>query len=255
MREDLQHLAETYAQEPTAANKDALVLASVPLVRSIVGKITLPDHPLASREDLENAGLLGLLQAIEQYDPSRGTPFASYIYGRVRGAVVDYLRSIDVLSRDSRRKLAEAQQAFEVLSQTLGEEPSDQDVADYMGISLAEYHQILMGAQRRFALSLNEHSDENDHQSPTSIEKLAHPEASELFESIERKSLVEYIMRIIQKLPEREQTILALYYFEDLTLREIASLLNLTEARISQILGKTLLKIRTALEKNAVRIS
>jgi len=253
MAYDLQQLAEAYAQEPTQANRDALVIASVPLVRSLVGKVTIPDHPLASREDLENAGLLGLLQAIDQYNPERKTPFASYVYGRVRGAIIDYLRSIDVLSRDSRRKVAEVQQAIEVLRQTMGAEPSDQDVADYLGLSLQEYHQILMDAQRRFALSLHaQHADEDAPTSPP-LDTIPHPESEQMMEAIERQSLIDHITSLIRQLPEREQTILALYYFEDLTLREIASLLNLTEARISQILGKTLLKIRTSLQRNATR--
>jgi RNA polymerase sigma factor for flagellar operon FliA len=120
MAQDLQRLAVAFALDKTPANREAVVIAAVPLVRSVVGRLSIPDHPLASREDLENVGLLGLLQALEGFDPERGTPFVSYAYGRIRGALVDYLRSIDALPRERRRQLAQAQNAIDTLRQTLG---------------------------------------------------------------------------------------------------------------------------------------
>src|SRR5690625_7344818 len=111
MAQDLQSLAESHAAEPTPAHREAVVLAAVPLVRSIIGRLSIPDHPLASREDLEDVALLGLLQALDSYEPDRGTPFVSYSYGRIRGALVIYLRSLDAIPSDSRRRLAESQTA------------------------------------------------------------------------------------------------------------------------------------------------
>ncbi len=250
---DLQRLVEQYVADPSSANREAVVLAAVPLVRSMVGRLSIPDHPLATREDLENVGLMGLLQALDSYDPERGTPFISYAFGRIRGALVDYLRSIDALPRERRRKLAELQQAIETLRQTLGGEPDDQDVADYLGISLQEYYTLLSDAQRRFALSLQETVGEDGDQSV--LETIPNEEAEKQFEEIDRASLIEYVTKLIQRLPEREQNILALYYYENLTLREIAQLLGLTEARISQILGKTLLTLRTELQRARSRVA
>ncbi|WP_397546126.1 sigma-70 family RNA polymerase sigma factor [Rhodothermus marinus] len=250
---DLQRLVEQYVADPSSANREAVVLAAVPLVRSMVGRLSVPDHPLVTREDLENVGLMGLLQALDSYDPERGTPFVSYAYGRIRGALVDYLRSIDALPRERRRKLAELQQAIETLRQTLGGEPDDQDVADYLGISLQEYYALLTDAQRRFALSLQETVGEDGDQSV--LETIPNEEAEKQFEEIDRASLIEYVTKLIQRLPEREQNILALYYYENLTLREIAQLLGLTEARISQILGKTLLALRTELQRVRSRVA
>ncbi len=248
MAQDLQSLAESHAAEPTPAHREAVVLAAVPLVRSIIGRLSIPDHPLASREDLEDVALLGLLQALDSYEPDRGTPFVSYSYGRIRGALVDYLRSIDALPRERRRRLAEAQRAMETLRQSLGGEPSDEDVADYLGISVTEYHSLLCDAQSRYALSLHDGTGTDSDQ--TLIETIENHAAAEDFEQIDKESYFEYIVGLIQELPEREQTIVALYYYEDLTLREIASLLNLTEARISQILGKVLLTLRTQLNES-----
>ncbi|GIV59804.1 FliA/WhiG family RNA polymerase sigma factor [Rhodocaloribacter litoris] len=247
MAQDLQAHAVRYAREPNEANREAVVLAAIPLVRSVVGRLSIPDHPLATREDLENVGILGLLQALEGYDPERGTPFVSYAYGRIRGALVDYLRSIDALPRERRRKLAEAHQALDTLRQVLGAEPSDQDVADYLGISLVEYHTLLRDAQCRFSLSLHSPVDVDGEQ--IVLETIPNEDTFQAFEQIDRASLREYIQTLIKELPEREQTILALYYFENLTLREIAGLMNRTEARISQILGKILMTLRTQLTR------
>ncbi len=247
MAQDLQSHAVRFVQEPTPANREAVVLAAVPLVRSIVGRLSIPDHPLATREDLENVGILGLLQALDGYDPERGTPFVSYAYGRIRGALVDYLRSIDALPRERRRKLAEAHQAIDTLRQVIGGEPNDQDVADYLGMSLVEYHTLLRDAQCRFALSLHSPIDNEGEQ--TILETIPNEDTFKAFEQIDRASLREYIQTLINELPEREQTILALYYFENLTLREIAGLMNRTEARISQILGKVMLTLRAQLSR------
>lgn len=248
MDHSLQDLAERHATDPSPENRDAVVRAAVPFVRSLVSRINVPYHPLASQEDLENVGLLGLLQALDGYDPTRRTPFVSYAYGRVRGAVVDYLRSIDVLPRERRRRLAQAQQAMEALRQQKGDEPKDREVAEYLDIPLTDYHRLLTDAQRRYALSL--HAPVGSENDQVVLETIPNEDAMAAFEQIDRASLHAYIATLIKELPEREQNILALYYFENLRLREIAQLMNLTEARISQILSKILGGLRTRLKNN-----
>jgi RNA polymerase sigma factor for flagellar operon FliA len=248
MAHDLQRLAVEYANDPNPGNREAVVVAAVPLVRSVVGRLNIPDHPLAAREDLENVGLLGLLQALNGYDPERGTPFVSYAYGRIRGALVDYLRSIDALPRERRRRLAQAQNAIDVLRQTLSAEPSDEQVAEYLDMTLIEYHTLLRDAQCRFALSLHAPTDSDGEQ--TVLETIPNEETLKAFEHVDRNSLHRYIGTLVKDLPEREQTILALYYYENLTLREIAGLLSLTEARISQILGKILITLRSRVARS-----
>ncbi|MCH8245818.1 MAG: FliA/WhiG family RNA polymerase sigma factor [Bacteroidetes bacterium] len=245
MSQDLQSYAVEYVDSPTEENRTAVVVAAIPLVRSIVGRLSIPDHPLASRDDLENAGLLGLLQALNSYDTGRGTPFVSYAYGRVRGALVDYLRSIDALPRERRRRLAEAHSAMDTLRQELGEEPSDEQIAEQLEMTLVEYHTLLRDAQCRFALSLHSPIDSEGEQ--TVLESIPNMETAKAFEQIDRDSLRDYIQTLINELPDREQTIVALYYIENLTLREIASLMDRTEARISQILTKVLKTLRSQL--------
>lgn len=251
MSHDLQRLAVQYAKDSSPSNREAVVVAAVPLVRSVVGRLSVPDHPLAAREDLENVGLLGLLQALNGYDPDRGTPFVSYAYGRIRGALVDYLRSIDALPRERRRRLAEAQRAVDILRQKKAAEPTDHEVADFLQMTLVEYHTLLRDAQCRFALSLHAPTDSDGEQ--TVLETIPNEETLLAFERVDRNSLHRYIGTLVKELPEREQTILALYYYENLTLREIAALLDLTEARISQILGKILRTLRAQLARTQAR--
>jgi RNA polymerase sigma factor for flagellar operon FliA len=244
---NLQRAAERYVADPTPAYGRAVAVAALPLVRSMVRRISLPDHPLATYRDLENAGMLGMLQALQSYDPSRGTSFASFAYGRIRGALVDFLRTIDTLSRDRRRRVAEALRTADELQQQLGGEPHASVVAARLGLPLSEYDRLRTDAQQRFTLSLHESDGSEHHASP--LDTLPHPEPEEALEAFERRSLFEHVKTLIARFPEREQRIIRLYYFEGLTLREIADQLCLTEARISQILSKLLRTLRHQLEE------
>ncbi|MFB6272788.1 MAG: sigma-70 family RNA polymerase sigma factor [Salinibacter sp.] len=249
MDRDLQPLVEEYLDEPTEANREAVVMAALPLVRSIIGKINVPDHLLAAHEDLENVGIVGLLEALDSYDPGKAR-FATHAYRRIRGNIIDYLRSIDVLSRGKRKKMGALQDALSTLRQMLGEEPSDEDVADYMGLSIDAYHELLRDAQRRFSLSLSQPIDD-DGDDQTMLDVLPSDDAEEDFERFEKASTQKHLRELIETLPERQQTILGLYYTEDLTLSEIGEVLDLSAARISQLLGKIQLTLKSKIEEHA----
>jgi len=247
MDRDLQPLVEQYLDEPTEKNREAVVMAALPLVRSIIGKISVPDHLLAAHEDLESVGIVGLLEALDNYDPEKAR-FATHAYRRIRGNVIDYLRSIDVLSRDKRKKMGAVQEALSTLRQMLGREPSDEDVADYMGLSLDAYHDLLRDAQRRFSLSLSRPVDDDEQ---TMLDMLPNDDAKAGFERFEKASTQKHLKELIQTLPERQQTILGLYYTENLTLSEIGDVLDLSAARISQLLGKIQLTLQSKMEEYA----
>ena len=236
------YCAEVSADGPLVAEYGrAVAVAALPLVRSLSRRVVLPDHPLASYRDLENAGMLGMLQALNSYDPSRGTPFASFSYGRIRGALVDFLRTIDCLSRDRRRRVAEASRTAEVLQQELGDEPRAAQVAGRLGVSVRDYDRLRSDAQQRFALSL---SDNGDDSRPSPLDVLAATDVDPTDARTERRSMYDYVERLVEQLPEREQRIVHLYFYEGLTLRQISGEFQLTEARISQILSKTLRELR-----------
>ena len=255
MTSSLQDAVDRYAAERDAEGpladeySRAVAVAALPLVRSLARRITLPDHPLATYRDLENAGMLGMLQALQSYDPSRGTPFASFSFGRIRGALVDFLRTIDCLSRDRRRRVAEASRTAELLQQELGDEPRAAQVADRLGVTVKAYDRLRNDAQQRFALSL---FDGPSGDGPTPIDILPAPDVEYADAETERRSMYDFVDALIERLPEREQRIVGLYFFEGLTLREIAEQFHLTEARISQILSKTLRTLRGRMEQHRV---
>ncbi|MEM8559370.1 MAG: sigma-70 family RNA polymerase sigma factor [Bacteroidota bacterium] len=243
---DLQTTAEAFALDPSPRHRRAVAEAALPLVRSMVKRVPLPDHPLASYGDLENAGMLGMLQALDSYDPAHGTPFASFAYGRIRGALVDFLRTIDTLSRGRRRKVAEVLRVTDELEQEHGGAVHDGIVAERLGVEIEDVHRLRSDAQQRFSLALHDQGGSDDHASP--IDTLAHPTAEAAFDAIEQRSLFDHVCALIEQLPQREREMVALYYFENLTLRQIAEQYDLTEARISQILSKTLRGLRARLE-------
>lgn len=238
----LQLAVDRFLASGTPEARAEAVQAALPLVHSLVGRLGMPNHPLASREDLEGAAIEGVLQALDSYDPARGTLFVTHAHWRVRGALVDYLRGLDVLSRDRRRRFKEAQRAAETLRQAQGAEPTDADVADFMGVPLAEYHALLADAQLRFTLSLD--APVGDEEGAALSDLIEDEDSQSPYEAVERASVQARLAREIPRLPERQRQILGLYYHENLTLKQIGGLLGVSDARISQILGQTLLTLR-----------
>ncbi|TNE74629.1 FliA/WhiG family RNA polymerase sigma factor [bacterium] len=249
----LQDLVDAYCEEPTMALKNAIITKSVPLVRSIVGKISKPDTPLSQFEDLESAGMMGLIQALDNYSKEHQVQFNTFAYYRIRGNIVDYLRKIDQVPRLQRAAYGKAQTTIELLMQKLGRYPNDEEVANEMGISLEEYSDLLANVQQRSVLSLNDYRY-GDEEGQTNSEFIPDEETESPDAELERLTMRQKLEREIKKLKEREQLILALYYFEDLTLKEIAAVLGLTEARISQILGKLLLQLKVSLNAEALQL-
>jgi len=246
----LQELIELYSSNPVDGLRNSIISKSMPLIRSIIGKISRPDQPLSQREDLESAAITGLLQAMESYDCSRNIQFNTFAYYRIRGAIVDYLRSIDQLPRKQRKSYGEVQKVVEQLSQVLGRAPSGQEVADQLDMKIEDYHKLLSNVQQRNVLSLDGPAYDAD--SVSYYDTQVDPNCEVPDNNLEKKERTAAIMKKIGELKERDRLILMLYYYEDMTMSEIALLLELTEARISQIVGKLLLQLRKELTKEEV---
>ncbi len=251
MNTSLQDLVNAYCDEPATGLRNAIITEAMPLVRSIIGKIRRPENVLSQYEDLESAGIMGLLQALDGYDCSRDIQFNTFAYYRIRGSVIDYLRSIDQLPRNDRTRFGKAREVIDRLQQELGREPKDNEVAAEMEMTLEEYQKLLGNVQQRAVLSLDQESFSPD--SDQSVLDKIENENSEMPDSqLEKEGLSHQIKEAIGRFKERERLILALYYYEDLTLKEIALLMGLTEARISQIVGKLLLQLRSSLQNESV---
>ncbi len=247
---DLQNLVIEYKTNPTSRLKKLIVTESIPLIKSIVGKINIPNTPLCGREDLINIGATGLLQALDNYTIDKEVKFNTFAYYRIRGSVIDYLRSIDELSRTNRVRYGAAQETISQLQQTLGRTPLDHEVAKEMDLDLHDYEKLLSNVQQRVALSLD--SSMNSDSDNSLSDKIEDQNFELPDQGLINEENSAQLAQAIKSLSEREQVILALYYDEECTLKEIAETLSLSEARISQIIGKMLLTLKMTLNELAL---
>lgn len=245
----LQELVDAYCEEATQSLRNAIITKSMPFLKSIIGKIPNPGSTLTQYEDLEETGIIGLLQALDKYDHSRNVQFTTFAYYRIRGNIVDYLRSVDEVPRNVRTNYGKARQAVSDLQQQLGRQPNDDEVAEELDMTLEKYRKLLSNIQRRTVLSMDKpaYGDENE----DTLGMLLKDEDNDPPDArLNRESVSKQLQIAIGKLKERDRLVLALYYYEDLTLNEIALLLGLTEARISQIIGKLLLQLKSTLSED-----
>lgn len=193
------------------------------------------------REDLESCGMLGLLEALDRYDPSHGVRFETFAWYRIRGAILDYLRSLDPASRADRQRARELERAHERLVTSLGREPTREELAAEVGCSPQE---ILADLERLHGYVVASFEDlvrrATERGEPAASD--AGPE-----EATEQRELLEALRQGLGALSERERLVVGLYYYEDLTLAEIGEILDLTESRVCQIHAQALLRLRTYL--------
>jgi len=204
-------------------------------------------------EDIHSAGVIGLIRALEDYDISRNTTFKTYATWRVRGHILDYLRKIDVVSRGDRAKLREIEKTMSALGFRYGREPSTFEVANELDMDLRECHRLLELAQLNFIISLDQ-TEKMDGEEVRLSEIIADDDTVGPLEEVSRKNILEVVKSAILKLPERQRLIVLMYYHDEMTLLEIGKVLNLSESRISRLLGKAILIIRNELKQMQVSV-
>jgi len=229
--------------------REELVESFLPLVRAIAERI---HRRLPSGMDLESltqAGVMGLLEAIERYDPNRGM-FQTYARYRIQGEIMEYLRSLDWVSRSVRSWGRKAAAARSRLTGRLGREASAEEIATELGVSLQQYYRVDQKISEATLLSLDGLSLASEEDWKKTQEEFLQRPLQDPLTFLESKDLIEKLTMAIEGLPERERLIVSLYYHEELTLREIGEILNLTEGRISQIHGQAVSRLRRALAGN-----
>ncbi len=247
--EELPQVWQRYWERRADEDRQRLILHYLWLVRYVIHSLSLPEHSSLSQEDLEHVGVLGLNEAIERFNPSRGTKFETYALVRIRGAILDELRKLDWLSRSARRKVQAYQQAADALQQTLGHEASAEAIRQWLGVPPEIYRSYLRAveaAQASFSFydppAAPPTTEEEEPANP--LEELADPHAADPAEKLSRQQLLQAVMDYLERLPERKRLVIVLYYYEGLTFREIGQLLNLTESRVCQIHAKVLEELR-----------
>jgi RNA polymerase sigma factor FliA len=244
-----QELWHRYHQRGDSPDENALVEKYLPLVRSALGRLamTLPEH--VDHDDLNSAGLIGLLQALRNYDPGSGNSFETYARLRVRGAMLDELRRMDWVPRTIHEKARKIQEAIAQAEQRLGRVPEDAEVAKALDISTAEYSDLLAEVRPATFVCLDAVCNLEGGDTSSLCDVIADPAAEGPLEQTSRNELKQLILQRLKELPEMQRKVLALYYGEDLHLREIAELLGLTESRICQIHSQAILTIRSYLQR------
>ena len=225
--------------------EERLLLEHLPIVRFLARRIheRLPQH--VEIEDLISAGVVGLMDAFTKFDPRKKVQFRSYAQFRIRGAILDSLRTLDWSPRDLRRKGRAVEKAIGLLTGQLGRSPTEMEIAAELGLSLEDYHGLLGDLKGLEIGTLNvEHSEDSGE------EELAYvPGRSDedpLFCCL-RGELKEKLVEAIDRLPERERLVMTLYYYEELTMREIGQALGVVESRVSQIHSSAVVYLRAAL--------
>jgi RNA polymerase sigma factor for flagellar operon FliA len=219
-----------------------MIVKFLPLVHKIVSQVTTYLHPPLSREDLISAGTIGLVKAARDFDPSRDAAFKTYAYIRIRGAVIDELRSWSFAPPDIKRQFDQAQEISSRMMERDGQMPADDQVAEQLGISTEKMYRIFETARARHFLSIHGGSPESPMLGQMLVSNTTGPE-----EEIEREELIETLTQAITQLPEKQRRIVVMYYQKELTMKQIAEVLEITESRVSQLHAAALFKLSVRL--------
>lgn len=242
-------LWERYTTTSDPATREQLILQYAPLVKYVMGRLAISLPAILDYEDVLSSGTIGLIEAIERFEPSKGVKFETYAIARIKGAIIDTLRSLDRLPRSVRQKARAADQAVTRLTLDLGREPSDQEVASELGISVAQYLKSIVDASWiTVSLDAMGPSGDGDEESSGDV-SVADPDVEEVTTNLEREEMIGDLASSIRELPEREQLILSLYYKDELTMREVSKVLDISESRVCQLHARALTRLRASLAR------
>lgn len=237
------------APTPVTYSKDELLSRFAPLVRHVVERVaaTLPRN--VDHEDLYAAGVLGLLDAHAKFDTGKGVKFETYAVWRIKGAVLDQLRALDWVSRSMRRKARDLDGVTRQLDQKLGRAASEDEVARAMKMSRSEFYRLLDHVRGAVLVSLDESRSGEDSEPTTIGDHLPDPNAVDHQARLEEEQNRLVLLRTLNHLPEQERLVVALYYYEHLTLKEIGHTLGISESRVSQVHTRAMSRLRLRLVK------
>lgn len=231
------------------SERDRLIEQYAPLVKYVVGRLAIGLPAILDYEDILSYGTIGLIEALDRFDPGKGVKFETYAISRIRGAIIDALRSLDRLPRSVRQKAKRLEQATNELTVALGREPTDEELASAAGMTLPQYHRALVDASW-VTVSLDGLLDRDDSGEGSSTELPASPDAEDFTHRLEKRQLIEALADSVRTLPERELLIVSLYYKEEMTMKEIAQILDISESRVCQLHGRALGRLRARLARD-----
>ncbi|MCL6472902.1 MAG: FliA/WhiG family RNA polymerase sigma factor [Firmicutes bacterium] len=234
--------------------KEELILSNISLVRYVAERIkdNLPAE--VERDDLVSYGIFGLIDAIEKFDHNRGLKFETYAIPRIRGAILDGLRTYDIAPRSMRQKAKQISKAYAEVERRTGRAATDAEVAKELGVSMESFNSMLAEVSRLPLISLDDLILQDDENSVTLGERIEDKNSSDPAEMVELTEVRDALIDGIESLTDQERLVITLYYYEGLTLRETCEVLGLSESRVSQIRIKAVLKLRAKLSHLCVNV-
>jgi len=242
-------VASAPAEPVVRVARDKLLERYTPLIRYVVERLSVGLPKNVDHDDLMSAGILGLLDAYDKFDPNKGTKFETYAVWRIKGAVLDQLRALDWASRSVRRKAREVEASTRRLDQRLGRAATDEEVAKEAKMSLADYHRLMDQVRGAVLLSLDETRSPEEGDSLGLADVIEDPNAPDVLARLEEEETRIVLLDTLNRLPEQERIVVALYYYEHMTLREIGVTLGISESRVSQVHSRAVLRLRSRVRR------
>jgi RNA polymerase sigma factor for flagellar operon FliA len=242
-------VASELSSRPAVTNRDAAIQQYAPLVKYVVGRLAIGLPAILDYEDILSYGTIGLIEALDRYDDSKGVKFETYAISRIRGSIIDALRSLDRLPRSVRQKAKKLEQIHVSFSLENGREPTDEEVAGQMGLTMDQYNQTLVDCSW-VTVSLDgllDRDGNDDGSAPTELP--ADPNEEDFTHRLEKRQLIDALTGAVKQLPEREWLIVSLYYRDEMTMKEIAQILEISESRVCQLHGRALGRLRARLAR------
>jgi RNA polymerase sigma factor for flagellar operon FliA len=236
----------TLYKEGNQAARERIMTQYLPLVKNVAGRMAMGFPRSVELDDLISTGTIGLIDAIGNFDPGRGVKFETYAVPRIRGAILDELRALDWIPRSTRAKARSIDRATVELENLLGRKPAGSELARKLEWSHAELQQAMDDISGTSLLSLDEmvYREEDNRQVPR-VETVHIIAEEDVLSDIEKMELRAYLVTAVETLPDQERLVIGLYYYEELTLKEIGTIMSISESRVSQIHTKAVRKLRT----------
>jgi RNA polymerase sigma factor for flagellar operon FliA len=237
-------------EDPDLKNRESLITDCLPLVKFVAHRISarLPAHVYV--DDLIHSGILGLMDAIKKFEPDRNVKFKTYAEQRIKEAILDGLRDLDWVPRSLRRKKKDIENAYHLLEQQMGRAATDEEVANHLGITLEDLNKSL-DELKGVTLGIFVDAGE-DGEGESLISFVPDPDAEDPHILLQCRELQHVLKDAVDRLPTKERFVVQLYYFDELTMKEIGTLLNITESRVSQLHTKSMLRLRGKLKEHRI---
>lgn len=233
-------------------SREQLLLQYLPLVKYVANKMIFSLPTCVDYNDLMSAGVMGLIGALERFNPDQGVKFETFVLPRIKGAILDELRTLDWAPRSLRSKARLLEKASERLEKELGRSATCQEIADSVNMQVGEYGGIMMDLSKASILSLDGSRIEDNDNFTTMYDLVEDSHTDSPNGNLENEEMKKMVVLAIESLNEQEKLVMALYYFEELTLKEIGQVLNITESRVSQIHSKAIENLKSALAEEVL---